>query len=158
MNALCIVPCGKKKIWDIEPDVKSSKAKNVYIGSFANKCKEYAEKFHPHTWCILSAKYGFLFPDEVIPNNYNVCFNDKNSDTITIDELNLQIITKEMDLYDFIIVLGGKYYLEIIKRVFPNKTIINPLNGCAGIGYMMKRLNDSIINNVSIESTIIAEI
>lgn len=155
MNVLCIVPCGKKKIWDIEPDTKSSKAKNAYVGTFANKCKEYAEKFYPYSWCILSAKYGFLFPDEVIPGNYNVCFNDKNSEIIAINELNSQIKSKNMDKYDRIIILGGKYYTETIEKIFPDKDVVNPLNGCNGIGYMMKKLNDSILSDISIESNTI---
>jgi hypothetical protein len=159
MSVLCIVPCGKKKIWDKEPNAKSTKARYVYIGPFAKKCKEYAEHFYPHSWCILSAKYGFLFPDEVIPSNYNVSFVDKNSKTITIDELSLQIKSKNIDKYDKIIVLGGKYYLTIVKKVFPKKKVFNPLKDCKGIGYMMQKLNSSIKTNINIEanSVIITE-
>jgi len=62
MRTLCVIPCGKTKIWDKKPDAGSTNARDVYIGPFAKKCREYAEKFYSTSWCILSAKHGFLFP------------------------------------------------------------------------------------------------
>lgn len=144
MKSLCIVPCGKKKIWDKIPNAGPQNAKKVYIGPFAKKCRQYAEKFYPESWMIISAKYGFLWPDDIVPGPYDVCFHDKKSNSISIEELKKQIKEKNLDKYDKIIILGGKYYKEIIKNVFPIKILINPLNGCKGIGYMMARLNDSI--------------
>ena len=47
MSTLCIVPCGRKKIWDKFPNHGPTEAKFVYIGPFASKCKEYAEMFFP---------------------------------------------------------------------------------------------------------------
>ncbi|HNS79734.1 MAG TPA: hypothetical protein PKM17_13890, partial [Syntrophorhabdus sp.] len=52
METLCIVPCGKRKIWDKNPNAGFVKAKDVYIGHFSIKCKEYAEKFYANSWCI----------------------------------------------------------------------------------------------------------
>ena len=77
----------KAKIWDKNPQKRSVKAKDVYIGSFAKKCIEYAENFYPESWIILSAKHGFLEPDEVIQNSYDVCFHDNNLNNISIIEL-----------------------------------------------------------------------
>jgi len=143
-NALCIIPCGSKKIWDKKRNAGPTKAKDVYIGVFSNKCQEYAEKAYPESWCILSAKYGFLFPDDIIPRSYNVSFNDKKSNPITLDELSGQIKEKSLDKYDEIVVLGGKNYKEVIETVFPKKEIINPLSGCKGMGYMIGKLNSLI--------------
>jgi len=72
IKVLCIIPCGNRKIWDKNPNAGPTRAKDVYIGPFAKKCKEYAEKFYLSSWCILSAKYGFLFPDDIVPGSYNV--------------------------------------------------------------------------------------
>ena len=47
MKDLCIVTCGKKKIWDKNPDSGPTEAKNVYIGPLSKKAKEYAEKYYP---------------------------------------------------------------------------------------------------------------
>ncbi|MCL0100686.1 hypothetical protein M1N80_02600 [Peptococcaceae bacterium] len=144
MKVLCVIPCGNKKIWDKKPDAGPQKAREVYIGPFASKCKEYAEKFYPSSWVIISAKYGFLFPDDILSGSYNVTFNDKSTNSITIEELKYQ--TEEKGLYDYdkIIVLGGKNYVRIVKNVFQNKEIYSPLSDCKGIGYMMGKLKDAI--------------
>ena len=97
---LCVVPCGSLKIWDKYPNAGPTKAKDAYIGPFVKTCIEYAEKFYPGTYVILSAKYGFLFPDEVIPGNYNVTFNDPSTDPITIEELRRQAEQKGLMKYD----------------------------------------------------------
>ena len=144
MNTLCVVPCGSKKIWDKYPDVGPQKAKDVYIGSFATKCREYAKLFYPTSWVTLSAKHEFLFPDDYIPGPYNVSFNDKKTNPITVDELKVQAEKKK--LYDFekIVVLGGKNYTRIVRSVFQDKKILEPLSGCKGIGYMMSKLKKAI--------------
>ena len=144
MKNLCIVPCGSKKIWSKNPKLGPTKARNVYIGPFAKKCREYAEKFYPSSWCILSAKYGFLLPDDVTPGPYNVSFNDRKTNPISLKNLSKQTEQKKIDKYKNVVVLGGKNYVEIAKQVFIGKTVLKPLSGCKGIGYMMKKLNDAI--------------
>ena len=144
MRTLCIVPCGKKKIWDKNPDIGPQKAEDVYIGPFATKCKEYAKLFYPTSWIILSAKYGFLFPNEFVPGPYDVSFNDKNTNPITILELKNQAEEKQLYKFEKIVALSGKNYIHIIQSVFRNKEIFEPLSNCGGIGYMMNKLKNAI--------------
>jgi hypothetical protein len=144
MRTLCIVPCGKKKIWDINRNAGPTEARYVYIGPFAKKCIEYAEKFYPTSWCILSAKHGFLFSDDIVPGKYNVSFNNKSTKPISQDELSKQIIEKGLNTFDRIVVLGGRNYVNMVKAVFSQKEIHTPLSGCHGIGEMMQKLNDAI--------------
>ncbi|MHC1686651.1 MAG: DUF6884 domain-containing protein [Methanothrix sp.] len=146
MKTLCVVPCGKRKIWDKEDKAKSgaAAAKDAYTGAYSRKCKEYAEIFYPRNWCILSAKYGFVFPEELIPGPYNVSFNDKKTCPITIDALVQQIRQKELDDVEKVVVLGGKSYSAIVEKAFQGKTIINPLANCRGLGYMMHKINEAI--------------
>ena len=144
MKSLCIVACGKKKIWDENPDAESVKAENLYTGSFTRKCVEYAKKSDFDSWCILSAKYGFLFPDEVVQGQYNECFHNKTSNPMTLNELSSQIPSKELDKYEKIIILGGKYYTNMMEKLFNEKEVYNPLGDCKGIGHMMKKLNNLI--------------
>ncbi len=42
------------------------KAEYVYIGSSAKKCIKYSKMFDPFSQCILSTKYGFIFPDDIV--------------------------------------------------------------------------------------------
>ena len=100
---------------------------------------------------ILSAKYGFISPNEIIQENYNSCFAIKSSKTISKEELRMQIEMKNINEYDNLIVLGGKFYNEMISNLLPDKNILNPLKDCKGIGYMLKKINDSIIFDNKLE-------
>ena len=144
MTTLCITPCGKKKIWLKYPKAGPTEAKKVYTGPFAKKCKEYAENFYPDSWCILSAKYGFLFPEDIVPESYNVSFNDIGTNPITLKELKIQIEEKDIEDFDEFVVLGGKNYVKIISDLLPNKYIQKPLEGCKGNGYMMGLINKAL--------------
>jgi len=144
VNTLCIVPCGSKKIWGKRPQAGPTPARNVYTGPFAGKCREYAETFHPASWCILSAKYGFLFPDEVVPGPYEVTFNDRETCPISEVQLASQADSKGLGRYDRIVVLGGRNYVGLVREVFRGKAICTPLSDCRGIGYMMGKLNEAI--------------
>jgi hypothetical protein len=148
MSTLCIVPCGNRKIWDEIPNAGPTQARYVYIGPFAKKCSEYAERFYPDSWCILSAKHGFLFPDDIVPGSYNVSFNDRRSNPITTTELSQQVKEKKLDRYGEIVILGGRSYVEITVKVFPKKEVHTPLKDCKGIGYMMGRLKTAITRGV----------
>ncbi|MDI6723186.1 MAG: hypothetical protein QMD61_00915 [Methanobacterium sp.] len=116
----------------------------MYIGIFSKKCIEYAEKLYPYSWRILSAEYGFMKGDDIVPAPYEACFHNKNSKPISVDELKIQAEDDALKEYNKIIVLGGKYYTNLIKSIFPHKYVYNPLEGCKGIGYMISRLNKAI--------------
>ncbi|CAD6492389.1 MAG: hypothetical protein LAKADJCE_00296 [Candidatus Argoarchaeum ethanivorans] len=148
MKTLCIVPCGNRKIWDKNPNAGPTKAKYVYVGPFAKKCREYATRFYLSSWCILSAKYGFLLPNYIVPGPYNVSFNDRKTNPITIKELSDQVKEKGLGNHERIVTLGGKNYVEMANEVFSSKEILSPLSDCKGIGYMMGKLNDSIKRGV----------
>ncbi len=134
---LCVVPCGSLKIWNKNPNAGPVKARNVYIGNFARTCIEYAEKFYPDSYVILSAKYGFLFPDEIILESYNVTFNDPRTNPINVEELRKQAERKGLTKYDEIVVVAGSRYVKVVEKVFTGKRIITPLKGLGGMGPMI---------------------
>lgn len=103
-----------------------------------------AEKFYPNSYVILSAKYGFLFPDELIPENYTVTFKDPNTKPISVGELKRHAIEKDLLKYDEIVVIAGKDYVEIVKKVFQNKVIRTPLKGLKSMGLMISAMNKAI--------------
>jgi hypothetical protein len=55
---LVIVPCGRSKIWDREPDRGSVAAAEAYTGTPFRLNRQYAERFGD-AWVVLSAKDGF---------------------------------------------------------------------------------------------------
>lgn len=141
---LCVIPCGAAKIWDKQPTLGPVDAKHVYTGVFAVACQKYANTFFDH-WVILSAKYGFLFPEDIIPEDYNVSFVKPSNETISIDQLKEQAESKGLFAYEEITVLGGKHYTERIKAVFTQgQELLFPLSNCTGIGYMLQKLTRSL--------------
>lgn len=144
MKRLCVVPCGSLKIWSRYPNAGPTRARDVYIGSFAKTCIEYAEKFYPNSYVILSAKYGFLFPDELISEDYNVTFNDPRTNPISVDELRKQAEEKGLMKYDEIVVVAGSNYANIVRKVFRRKKIITPLKGFGGMGPMISAMKRAI--------------
>lgn len=136
MSKICIISCGNKKIWSKEPNKKSVPASEAYIGSYFNKNKTYAELKYDD-YFILSAKYGLLHKDTLI-ENYNVSFNDKKTNPITVEEL-----SKQYNGDDTLVILAGKNYVDMIKKAFPNK-IETPLSEFKGIGYQLQFLTEEI--------------
>jgi hypothetical protein len=141
---LCIVPCGRRKIWDVNPNAGAVRAKNAYIGPFAKTCIQYAEKFYPNSYVILSAKYGFLFPDEIIPAPYNVTFKDPKTNPVTVQELSRQAEEKELMKYNEIVVIAGSEYVNIAREVFKGKKIHTPLMGVGSMGFMISKMKRTI--------------
>jgi hypothetical protein len=144
MTSLCIVPCGRTKIWDKDPSASPTEAGRVYVGPFATKCRQYAEAFYQSSWCILSAKYGFVWPEEIIPGPYNVSFNDLKTKPIGVEELSIQVLQKRLNSFDEIVVLGGRNYVCRVKACFQGKNIVAPLSKCRGIGFMMSKIKTAI--------------
>jgi hypothetical protein len=143
MRSLCIVPCGKEKVWKKNPTAGPTPAKLVYTGPFAVKCRQYAERFYP-LWCILSAKYGFLFPDDIVPGPYNVTFNKRKTNPIGPEALSTQVKERGLDVYEQIVVVAGRDYVQIVRQAMTGKSIHAPLSECKGNGYMMRELNKTM--------------
>ncbi len=116
-RVLCIISCGGKKIWDGSSgrNAGPTPVRNVYTGNFARLNQKYAERFYPGSWCILSAKYGFLMPDDIVPGNYNVRITDPEA--ILRENLREQAQRLGLDRFDRVVVVAGKDYVAAVQRV-----------------------------------------
>jgi len=139
LKLLVVVPCGQAKVWKKEPNHGPAKAKNAYTGAPFKVNKAFAEKF-ADKWIILSAKYGFIDPEFIIPKDYNVTFKRPSTDPINTDDLLKQLKQKNLNSYDIVIALGGEDYSSIVKKVFKNiSKVIAPTEGLP-IGKAMGRV------------------
>ncbi len=153
MNKLCIIPCGSAKIWDKNPLAGPTEAQFVYTGVFAAACQRYAKQFFTD-WVILSAKYGFLFPNDIVPRTYNVSFINPTPEMITLEDLKIQAENRGLTAYDEITVLGGKHYVNRVQAIFnQGQEIVLPLSDCKGIGYMLQKLANSLEDHKQINVT-----
>jgi len=143
MITLVIVQCGGKKIWKTHPNIGPVEAEKAYTSPYFQKNRLYAKKFGDR-WIILSAKYGFLEPDDRI-EDYNVTFKQKKSGPISMVELQGQVETKELHQFDKVVVLGGKEYLVATQEAFKNTdcTITSPFEGLP-IGMRMSKINEEL--------------
>jgi hypothetical protein len=141
LQTLVVIPCGKAKIWDKTPDCGPIMAKDAYVGPPFKVNRKFAEKF-ADKWIILSAKYGFIDPDFIIPENYDVSFTRKCTRSISLESL-LEQFSKRKDLhgYDVVIALGGVAYTEKVVKVFNDiSQVIVPTRGLRQ-GEAMRMLN-----------------
>lgn len=129
---LVIIPCGQGKIWDATPDAGPVQAANAYTGAPFKVNREYAQRFADR-WIILSAKYGFIDPDFIIPGPYNVTFKRRSPELVTLDILKQQASSMGLNAFKEIIGLGGQEYRAMIHMVFQDAgaTIIFPFAGLA---------------------------
>ncbi|UFU00834.1 hypothetical protein KO561_07850 [Radiobacillus kanasensis] len=146
---LCIIPCGNKKIWDKHLDAGPTVAKEAYIGTFHRLCEQYADHFQLD-WVVLSAKHGFLYPDDWVVGPYDLSFNHKGKAIISMERLQEQVKDKGLDKYAELVLLTGKKYRPIVHTCFPEHPVQYPLQDCPGIGYMQKKLKESIESGMPI--------
>ena len=144
MFVLVVVSCGMRKIWDVNSSAGPTPARNAYVGAPFKVNREYAEKFADR-WVILSAKYGFIDPDFIIPENYNVTFKRPKTHPISVDDLRRQIIEKGLSKFSKVVVLGGRDYVDVTRRAFEGfkVTIVAPTLGLP-IGKAMKKVRKAI--------------
>ncbi|MCD6241576.1 hypothetical protein J7K27_08745 [Candidatus Bathyarchaeota archaeon] len=139
-----VVSCGKKKVWNLKPSAGPTAARNAYVGAPFRVNKKYAERFADR-WVILSAKYGFIDPDFVIPENYDATFKDPSTNPVGIDRLRQQVKGMELHKFDKVIVLGGKVYCAVCIKAFEgfNVKIIAPTLGLP-LGKAMQKVREAI--------------
>lgn len=130
------------------PDAGGVVAKDAYISPTFKLNRQYAEKFGDQ-WIILSAKYGFISPEFVIPGPYDVTFIDRKTQPISYASLQQQAIEQELAKFDQIIGLGGKEYRQAIAEALPEQQqIVFPFAGLTQ-GRMNQATKRSILAGVA---------
>lgn len=119
---LVVVPCGRAKVWDRHPKAGPTPACRAYVGGPFTVHRRYAERFGD-AWVILSAKYGFLRPCDLVPGPYNVTFKRRSSRPIDPASLLQQIRDQRLDQFDQVIVLGGADYRARVETAFASTSV-----------------------------------
>lgn len=116
-NTLVIVTCAQKKIWDANPATGPTQAQYAYHSDLFSLHRAWAVK-QGGRWLILSAKYGFIWPEFEIAVPYNVTFNTRATGPITLGELKAQVAEMGLERFSPVIGLGGKEYRQMIQAAF----------------------------------------
>ena len=134
---LFIVPCGKKKIWDIDQYYKEKEvaARFAYKGGLSSSTIACAQAFEHlgHPFLILSTKYGFLHPDEKIRMYREEQFIIPDKTLIE------QAQSQELSEINTILVLALKEYATKVQIAFQHSDIQieHLLKSCTSRGKQM---------------------
>ncbi|MBC1526149.1 hypothetical protein HCJ05_01280 [Listeria seeligeri] len=151
---LIIIASGKPKIWDKFPDLGPVKASEAYTGTFYRLSKTYAEKF-ADSYLILSPKYGFLRPDDLVAEPYDVRFTMKGTSEATIQLEELKRMWRELQINptELVPMLGGEKFRGLLSSITDNKQTFDfPLTGSSGIGVMQQKLKQAIESGIPLNS------
>jgi hypothetical protein len=129
-GVLVVVPCGKAKVWDREPRRGATPARDAYTGGLFRAHRAYAERIGER-WVVLSAKYGLIDPDWLIPGPYDVTFNNLRTRPVGADRLRCQAAELGLDRFPTVVGLGGAVYRAILSTVFDQSSarLVFPFEG-----------------------------
>jgi hypothetical protein len=146
MKTLCVISCGKAKIWDKNPRLGPTPAREVYTGSYTTSLRLYAERFYPRSWVILSAKHGFLWPNEVVDRPYDTTFLKRTKDVISRERLREQVQELALADYSEVVVIAGAKYAAEVRKAFEGLSVKvrTPLAGAGGMALMQSRLRRAL--------------
>jgi hypothetical protein len=142
VSTLAVIPCSREKVWDLEPKRGAVQAAMAYRSAFHHLARAYAEK-HADGWVILSAKYGFLAPADIVEGAYDVTFGRPDDPTISDQALARQATSRWAE-FSTVLVLTPKLYEQRVRDAFQFAQIIAPLKGVGGWGHMHRFLRDAI--------------
>jgi hypothetical protein len=122
-------------------------ARLAYTGPPFKVNREYAEHFS-EIWVILSAKYGFLNPEDIIEGPYNVTFKRRSPPPIGHAALRGQVRDQGLDRFDDVIGLGGRDYRAVIEHAFAasRATLHFPFSGMT-LGKSLQAAKQAIAND-----------
>ena len=118
-RVLVIAACSQTKIGST-PDVKA-KAKDMYQGRLFKLTRKLCER-QGWEYVIISAKYGLLSPEEGI-EGYEKFLKTKRD----IEEIKPKVIPKLKKIipnYNYILVMAGENYREVIRELIDNRFIL----------------------------------
>ena len=121
-STLVIVPCASAKVWDRDPDRGATPAKDAYTSPMFRVNRRYAERFADR-WVILSAKYGFIDPDFMLPGPYNVSFNDHRTNPVAAVVLVGQVEDLALWRAARVVGLGGALYRRAVSTAFAGRDL-----------------------------------
>jgi hypothetical protein len=142
LYALIVVGCVGQKVWSKDPSaVPLQPAAMAYASPLFRKSRAYAER-RGDSWVILSAKYGFLQPGEMI-QDYNETFNRKSLGLVDAVTLKWQVAEMGLDRYATVVVLAGCKYAMRVRQAFEGTgvTIEDPMQGLT-LGKRLRWLNN----------------
>ena len=117
-KVLVITECTKEKL-GYDSSTKTP-AKKMYLGRLFKTVKEYSEGMG-FDYVIISAKYGLIFPDDII-EGYEKALQTKE-DVKNIQSLVEEKIRSLLRNYDKIVVIAGEKYRDVLRNLWDERFV-----------------------------------
>ena len=113
---------------DHDPVVGSVASAAAYTGTPFRLNRQYGERFGD-AWVVLSAKYGFLPPDLMIPGPNQVSFKRPATGHISVGRLRDEVREQALDPYQIVVGQGGENDPATVEAAFA-PTHVSPEASC----------------------------
>lgn len=133
-NVLVITGCTKKKR-DSLGNV-TAPAKEMYQGMIFQKVREYAESMG-FDYAIISAKYGLLFPDDMI-EGYEQILRSR-ADIESLQPVVEDRLSEIIDHYDQIVVIAGMTYRMVLENIWDDRFVFLKARGIGDLCSIVAR-------------------
>jgi len=117
-KVLIITECTKEKL-GYDTSIKAS-AKKMYQGRLFKTVREYSEAMG-FDYVIISAKYGLIFPDDII-EGYEKVLQTKE-DVKSIQSLVEEKLRPLLRNYDKIVVIAGERYRDVLRNLWDEQFV-----------------------------------
>jgi len=117
-RVLIITECSKRKL-GYNARTKAP-AKNMYQGRLFKWVRRYCHVMG-YDYAIISAKYGLVFPDEVI-EGYEKSLQTKN-DVVNLQPRVEKLLNPLIKNYDKIVVIAGEKYRDVLRNLWDDRFI-----------------------------------
>ncbi|MGE0816172.1 MAG: N-glycosylase/DNA lyase [Vicinamibacterales bacterium] len=123
-DELHIIECSRSKIWSESNDApRFVPAREAYLGD-AMKAWLRDPRSATHRWLVLSARYGFIDPDQPV-EHYNVTFGDVRTGPVSMETLTAQVRQQcrwqdsiPLRRFSRVVVHGHANYIRAVRAAF----------------------------------------
>lgn len=126
-GVVCVIASGQRTIWDDDPMAPPSRAAEAYKSRLLKIGLVYAEHCCKRVY-ILSPTLGFLHPDDVL-NYHEEDPRKPVREGRVLDNARKTLHKVRVGEDDVILVIGGLWHYEVVRRLFPRNRVIAPLRG-----------------------------
>lgn len=131
-KVLVIAGCTKNKCPLLEG--MTAPAKDLYQGQLFKKTRKYCEG-SGYDFRIISAKYGFVHPDDELPTYEKML--RKKSDIKAIQPSVEKGLSEIIDTFDTILVIAGKNYRETLRNVIDERFVFVKSRGIGDLVHIV---------------------
>ncbi len=125
---ICVIGSGQRTVWDDNPEEPPRRAVEAYTSRLFKLALSYAEICCDSLY-ILSPTLGFLKPDDVLHEHFEDTRKAVRELKTVRDNAKRTMHKVRVSEGDVIVVLGGFWHYDVVRRLFPRNRVVGLLRG-----------------------------